>query len=145
MANCMLSCLAILPQNSCRCTFTLVCFFHLIVFSCQILKLFSVRTCLLLLTEITSALLSVWHTMKSQSVHDDQPNKWIEISGYAREHGVRDFWEERVVPSGLENSLLYPPSPKLQPFGHLILTEPVRSFDVTVVIYIWITCNVILG
>lgn len=59
----------------------------------------------------------------------------MEISGYAREYGVRGFGEERVVPSGLESSLLYLACLMLLPFGHLILMEPMRSFDVIVVIY----------
>ena len=84
-----------------------------------------------------------WGLNKSMMISSMNEHKeWPMV--YPRES---EFWKERLVPSGLERSIhcctLLPLSCQ-----HLVILSSrglVRWFDVTVIIYIRITCNVMRG
>lgn len=104
-----------------------MCFLHLIILSWQILKLLRVGACLLLPTQMRSALLSVWHTvrfeesmmMSSMKEHKEWSTVYLAIQenvGSERRGLSLRPWEVY--------SLLHPSSLKLPEFGHFILLGP---------------------
>ena len=103
-----------------------MCFLHLIILSWQSLKLLRVVACLLLLTQMRSALLSVWHMlrfkepmmMSSMKDYKEWSTVWLSKRTWLLKEEVCPFRPWEVY------SLLNPSSLKLPEFGHFILLGP---------------------